>query len=1048
MMRGIIAGSLRFRWLVLGVAAAMLFFGTGALRHSSVDVFPEFAPPRVVIQTACLGLSSEEVEEFVTVPLEQTLNGVPGLDVMRSQSVSQLSGIELIFKQGTNELHARQLVQERLSTVAPSLPTWAAPPWMMPALAATSRVMKIGLSSNTIPLTKLSTIAYWDIRERLLRVPGVVNISIWGERLQQEQVLVDPTRMRARNVSLDRVMKVTADSLDAGLLKFSNGGLIGTGGFVDGPNQRFSVNHVLPIVTPQDLGNVVVRETHGKSLRLHDVADVREGAQPLFGDAVVNGGPGLLLVVEKSPGANTLEVTHGVDKALDEMRPGLRGIKIDSTIFRPASFIEIAIHNLALALLIGCLLVTLIVVMFLFEWRAALVTIVSIPLSLIAGALVLHLRGETINTLILAGLVVAVGVVVDDAIINVENIVRRMRQRRLQGGDMPMGEVLLEAALEVRRPIVYATLINVVAIVPVFFLHGVTGAFFRPLALSYSLAVLASMVVALTVSPALAFILLVRAPLKRAESPVVRTLKRGYEWLLVRLIRRPHPALAAIGVLLLAGVFVAPRLGSDLFPTFKERDFLMHFVSSPSTGHPEVNRIVTRAGDELRAVPGVRNFGSHIGQAFTGEEIAGINFAENWMSISPDANYDKTLERIHEVADGYPGLFRDVQTYMRERISEVIVGESEPIVVRIFGPDLRVLREKADQVREALSDVRGLEDVHSAVQEEVPQVIVKVNLADADRYGLKPGDVRRAAATLVSSEEVGDIYRGGKAYDVHVWSTPKTRRDLTSIRTLPIDTPSGGHVQLADVATVRIAPTPNVVTREDASRRIDVGASLKGRDLGATVADVKKRVESVKFPLGYHAEVVGEAAERDKAESRLGKFGIFALVAIFVLLLGAFGSFRLATMLFVTLPMSLVGGLLAAYATGGTLSLGSLIGFFTVFGIASRNGILLINHCQHLERYEGVKFGPELVIRAAKERLSPILMTALATGLALVPLIVRGTIPGHEIEHPMAVVIVGGLITSTLLNLFIVPALYLRFGAYAYPGSRKSRFSWRNRKAW
>ena len=351
-------------------------------------------------------------------------------------------------------------------------------------------------------------------------------------------------------------------------------------------------------------------------------------------------------------------------------------------------------------------------------------------------------------------------------------------------------------------------------------------------------------------------------------------------------------------------------------------------------------------------------------------------------------------------------------------------------------------------MREALSDVRGLEDVHSAVQQEVPQIDVRVKLAQAHRYGLKPGDVRRAAATLVSSEEVGDIYRGGKAYDVHVWSTPKTRRDLLSIRTLPIDTPNRGHVRLADVADVRIEPTPNAITRENASRRIDVGASLKGRDLGATVADVKKQVASVRFPLGYHAEVVGEAAERDKAESRLGKFGIFALVAIFLLLLGAFGSFRLATLLFVTLPMSLVGGILAAYVSGGTLSLGSLIGFFTIFGIASRNGILLINHCQHLERYEGEKFGPDLVIRAAKERLSPILMTALATGLALVPLIARGTIPGHEIEHPMAVVIVGGLITSTLLNLFIVPALYLRFGAYTYPGDRRSRFTWRNRKAW
>jgi Cu/Ag efflux pump CusA len=582
----------------------------------------------------------------------------------------------------------------------------------------------------------------------------------------------------------------------------------------------------------------------------------------------------------------------------------------------------------------------------------------------------------------------------------------------------------------------------------VFFLQGVSGAFFQPLALSYSLAVLASMVVALTVTPALSLILLSRAPLDRRESPVVRALKRAYGWLLVRVIRRPQPALAAVGLALLAGMFVLPRLGSSLFPTFKERDFLMHFVSGPSTGQPEVNRIVTRAGDELRAVPGVRNFGSHIGQAFTGEEIAGINFAENWVSVDPSADYDKTLARIHEVVDGYPGLFRDVQTYMRERISEVIVGESEPIVVRIFGPDLRTLRKKADEVREALSDVRGLEDVHSAVQQEVPQVDVTVNLAEANRYGLKPGDVRRAAATMVASEEVGDIYRGGKAYDVHVWSTPQTRRDLTSIRSLPIDTPSGGHVRLADVASVRVAPTPNVVTRENASRRIDVGASLKDRTLGATVADVQKRVETVKFPLGYHAEVVGEAAERDKAASRLMTFGVGGLVVIFLLLLGAFGSWRLATMLFVTLPMSLVGGLLAAYAVGGTLSLGSLIGFFAVFGIASRNGILLINHCQHLERHEGEPFGPGLVVRAAKERLSPILMTALATGLALIPLIARGTIPGHEIEHPMAVVIVGGLITSTLLNLFIVPALYLRFGAFRYPGARKRRLGWRNRKAW
>jgi CzcA family heavy metal efflux pump len=1048
MMRRIIGGSLRFRSLVVGIAAAMIFFGVGELRHTPVDVFPEFAPPRVMVQTACLGLSSEEVEEFVTVPLEQALAGVPGLDVMRSQSVAQLSAIELILKPGTNALHARQLVQERLATVAPTLPTWAAPPWMMPALSATSRVMKIGLSSDSMPLTQLSTIAYWDIRERLLRVPGVVNVSIWGERLQQEHVLVDPNRMRAQDVSLDRVMKVTADSLDAGLLKFSSGGVIGTGGFVDTPNQRLGVQHVLPIATPRDLGDVVVRENRGSALRLRDVANVREGTQPLWGDAVVNGGPGLLLVVEKSPGANTLDVTHGVDQALDEMKPGLQGIHIDSTIFRPASFIDIAIHNLALALLIGCLLVVLVLITFLFEWRAALISLVSIPLSLVAAALVLHLRGETINTLILAGLVVAVGVVVDDAIIDVENIVRRLRQNRRQTNPAPTAGVLLEAALEVRRPIVYATLINVAAIVPVFFLQGVSGAFFRPLALSYALAVLASMAVALTVTPALGLILLSRAPLHRRESPVVRSLKLAYGWLLWRLIRTPRPAYLAAGLLVLAGLLVAPRLGDSLFPTFKERDFLMHFVSTPGTSRPEVNRIVTRASHELRDVPGVRNFGSHIGQAFTGEEIAGINFAENWVSVDPSADYDKTLARIHHTVDGYPGLFRDVQTYMRERISEVIVGESEPIVVRIFGPDLGTLRKKAADVRRALDEVDGLEEVHTELQQDIPQVDVRVKLAAAERYGLKPGDVRRAAATLVSSEEVGDIYRGGKAYDVHVWSTPGTRRNLTSIRNLPIDTPSGGQVALADVADLRIAPTPNVITRENASRRIDVGANLAGRDLGSAVGDVRDRVAQIKFPIGYHAEVLGEAAEREKAQSRLLLFGIGALVVIFLLLFAAFGSWRLATLLFLTLPMALVGGVLAAYAGGRIVSLGSLVGFFTVFGIAARNGILLINHCQYLERYEGEKFGPGLVIRGAQERLSPILMTALATGLALVPLVIRGTIPGHEIEHPMAVVIVGGLVTSTLLNLFIVPALYLRFGGASKLRAARWHLGWRSRRRW
>ncbi|MDX6632968.1 MAG: hypothetical protein QOG26_973 [Solirubrobacterales bacterium] len=1028
-MRSIVGASLRFRYLVVAAAGVLLFLGIGQVRDARVDVFPEFAPPRVQIQTACLGLSAEEVEEFVSVPLEQALNGVPQLETIRSESVSQLSSIQLIFKRGTSLRQARLLVAERMRTIAPNLPTWAAPPVLMPAVSATSRVMKIGLSpaSPQMSLRDLSTTAYWYVRQRLLRVPGVANVAIWGERLQQQHVLADPRRMRQHGVTLNDLMETTADALEAGLLKFSSGAVIGTGGFIDTPNQRLQVRNVLPIRDFNDLGQVTLKHEGPGRVQISDVADVKEGSQPLFGDAVVNDKPGLLLVVEKFQGANTLDVTHGIDQALADIKPGLKGVDVDAKIFRPAEFIDLAIDNLTTALLLGVALVVLVLVLFLFEWRAALISLVSIPLSLLAATLVLYLQGQTINTMILAGLVIAVGVVVDDAIIDVENMVRRLRARRGQASGLSIRDVVLEASLEVRRPIIYATLINVIAVVPVFFLQSVSGSFFQPLAYSYAIAVFASMVVALTVTPALGLILLSRARLGRGESPVVRALKRGYGSLLARVIGTPVPAYTIVAVTLLAGLLVLPTLGQSLFPTFKERDFLMHWVSAPGSSHTESQRITERASRELRQIPGVRNFGSHIGQALQGEEIAGINFSENWVSIDRDADYDKTLARLEEVVDGYPGLFRNVETYLRERIDEVIVGDSAPIIVRVFGDDLDVLRRKAREIRDHLKDIEGIDELHVELSQDVPEVAVRVKLGVAERYGLKPGDVRRAAATLMASEEVGDIYRGGKAYDVHVWSTPETRSNLDDVRALPIDTPAGGRVPLSRVADVAVRPTPSGIKRENVSRRIDVIAEPKGRSLSAVVDDVQDRTDEVRFPVGYHAEVLGEGAETHAAGAKLRNLGLLAAVAIFGLLVAAFRSLRLALLLFVTLPMALVGGVLAAFVGGGVVELGSLVGFLTVLGIAARNGILMINHCQHLEQVEGVPFGSELVLRGARERLSPIMMTALATGLALVPLIALGTIPGHEIEHPMAIVIVGGLITSTLLNLLVVPALYLRF---------------------
>lgn len=1029
MIRWIVRSALRFRFLVVAVAAGIMAIGVGQLKDTPVDVFPEFAPPRVEIQTKCIGLSAAEVESLVTVPLEEALNGVAGLDVMRSKSVPQLSSVELIFNPGVDLLDARQLVSERVATVAPGLPSWARPPTMIQPLSATSRVMKIGLSSATMPLIEMSTLAKYKIRHRLLRVPGVANVAIWGERLENLNVEVDAARLREHNLTLNRVMQATSDSLETGLLRFSSGAVVGTGGFVESPSQRLGIEHVLPVVSAPELAKVNLGQgAGGQQVRMGDVADVVVDHQQLEGDAVINDGAGLMLIVEKLPWGNTLEVTRGVEEALNSLRPALPGIEIDTTIFRPATFIDTALDNLTLALLLGCLLVILVLIVFLFEWRTALISLVAIPLSLIAAGVVLYLRGATVNTMVLAGLVIAVGVVVDDAIIDIENIVRRLRQAREEGSTRSTASIILEASLEVRGPIVYATLIIIAAAVPVFFLDGLTGSFFGPLALSYTLAVGVSMVVALTLTPALALILLRKAPLERRGSPVARALQRGYQALLARILRKPRKIYAAAGVMVLGGILALPGLGQSLLPEFKERDFLMHWVANPGTSQEEMARITEQASKELRQIPGVRNFGAHIGQALQADEVVGIYFGENWISVDPAYDYDTTVAAIQKVVDGYPGLRRDVQTYLKERIREVLSGASEAIVVRVYGQDLKTMREKAAEVKQVLSGIDGVIEEHVDLQVEIPQIEVEVDLAKAQRHGVKPGDVRRAAGTMVASEEVNEVYRDGKAYGVFVWSTPETRNSVTALRELPIGTPTGTSVRLGDVADVRIRPTPNVIEHDGGSRSIDIGANISGRDLGAVVSELEGKLAGIQFPQGHHAELLGEYAERQDAQTRILIFAIAAAIAIFLLLQVSFGSLRLATLSFFTLPSALVGGVLAAYAGGGVLSLGSLVGFLTVLGIAARNGILLISHYRHLEQEEGLTFGPELVLRGSRERLTPILMTTLATGLALVPLVVMGSIPGHEIEHPMALVILGGLVTSTLLNLLVVPSLYLRFG--------------------
>jgi CzcA family heavy metal efflux pump len=1038
MIRSIVGSSLKSRGLVVVLAAALLFFGFTQLRNVPVDVLPEFAPPTVEVQTEALGLSAAEVEELITVPLEQDLlNGVAWLDTIRSESIPGLSRVELIFEPGTDLLRARQVVTERLTQSA-GLPQVAKPPAMMQPLSSTSRVMMVGLSSKELSPIQVSVLARWTIRPRLMGVPGVANVAIWGQRERQLQVQADPERLRERGVSLNQLVETTGNALWVSPLTFLEASTPGTGGFIDTPNQRLGIRHVLPIVTPDDLAQVTVDGAkplaNGKALRIGDVANVVEDHQPLIGEAVFGDGPGLLLVVEKFPGANTREVTQGVEDALAAMGPGLNGIEVDSTLFRPASFVETALDNLGTALLIGALLLLLVFGVFLFQWRSALISVLSVLLSLTAAVAVLYLRGATINAIVLAGLVMALGAIVDDAVVDVENIARRLRERRQDGGDTPATKIIFDAAVEVRRPTAYATVIMAVAVLPVFFMEGLTGAFFPPLVLSYLLAIAASMLVALFVTPALSLILLPGAPLVRREPPLARVLQRGYERALAPIVHTPGRALlagAAGMVVALVGLALVPLLSQDLAPSFKDTDLLIRLNGTPGTSHPEMTRITAQASKELKQLQGVRDVGAHVGRAITSDQIVSVDSSELWVSIDPSADYDKTVASIKEVVGGYPGLDGEVLTYPTQRIDNLLTGSDDGLVVRVYGQDLDVLRSKAEEVRQLLTGIDGTANQQVQRLVEEPTLEIEVDLAKAQEVGIKPGDVRRAAATMLSGIQVGNLFEEQKVFDVVVWGAPQVRSSLTSIRELMVDLPGGGQVQLGDVANVRVKPGLSVIRHDNVSRSLDVTASVSGRGLGSVVSDVDAALRNFPFPLEYHAEVLADRADRQAAQQRTAIIAGIAAIVVFLLLQVAFGSWRLAAATFLTLPMALVGGVLAVLATGGVLSLGALVGFVLVLGIATRNGVMLVSHFQHLEQDEGEALSPGLVMRGARERLSPILTTAVATALALVPVLVLGNVPGQEIVQPMAVVVLGGLVTATLLNLFVAPALYLRFGPSA-----------------
>ena len=736
------------------------------------------------------------------------------------------------------------------------------------------------------------------------------------------------------------------------------------------------------------------------------------------------------ILVEKLPGANTLDVTKGVEDALAALKPGFADIEFDATLFRPATFIEMVIDNLTRTLVVSALLAVLFLSLFFYGWRAALISFAALLLSLVTALYVLHLRGETLNAMVLAGLALALGLIVDDVVVDVDHVLRRLRQNKLDGATGSAETIILEAVVEMRSLLFFALLITLLAIVPVFFMDGTSGAVFQPMAISFVLAVLASMAAALTVTPVLSLFLLPNT--QPEDSLLARRLGGGYENLLTKTIQRPRLVYTIIAILIIAGLAAAPALRQkQTLPLFREPYLMIEVNGAPSTSQPEMNRIMARMSSELRAVPGVNNVGVHVGRAVLGDQVVGINSAQLWVSIDPAGNYDAAVSAIQAIVNGYPGLKLTVGTYINETLRPSKISTSDPFTVRVYGEEHQTLVSEAEKVRQVLAGISGVVDSHVLLPIEEPTVEIKVDLDKAREYGIKPGEVRRAAATLLSGLQVGSLFEEQKVFDVVVWGRPETRRDLTDIRQLLIDTPGGGHVQLGDVADVSITSAPTIILREAISPYIDIGFDIRGRNVEAVLGDAKKAMQGFPFPLEYHAEVQDDYAMQRTARQNIITSILLAAAGIFLLLQATSTSWRLALAAFLTLSLGLAGGLLAAYP-GGTISFAALFGLLAVFGIGARNAILLIHHYQSLEK-AGSPFSAAMILRGSRERLAPVMISALTMTLILLPFVVFGNIPGHEILFPMAVVILGGLTSTIFLNLFFLPVMYLRFGASREP---------------
>jgi len=1021
MLNTIVKWSIAQRWIVVLASILVSLWGFRVLTQMPLDVFPSFAPPQVEIQTDAPGLAPEEIESLVTRPIESSINGIPGLESLRSASAVGISSIKAVFSPDTDIYRARQLVTERLQRAQGLLPQGISQPEILPINSPLGWAVKYAFVPETTDLMEVWRVVNWDVKNRLLAVPGVSNIFIYGGDERQYQVLVDPNKLKAYNVSLAEVTKAV-----------QNANVNVPGGFLTTPDREMLVRGIGRIESIEGLRKSVIKATNGTPVLLDQVAEVKIGAALRRGDGLFRGKRAVILTISKQPDGDTPTVVKAIEAAMEEIKPALPKDVTFTKTFDQSLFIESSITNVEEALRDGVIIVSIVLILFLMNWRTVIISLSAIPLSLLLGLIVLNFTGQGINTMTLGGLVVAIGSVVDDAIVDMENVYRRLRENQVSPDPKPPLQVVFDGSVEVRVSVLFSTVIIAVVFAPIFALSGVEGRIFTPMGIAYLLSIVASTLVALTLTPALCAILLANRRLSNSETWLEHKVREVYRPALSFAIRRPKVILSAALAGFVASLIILPGLGKVFLPEFQDRSLINEMTLYPGASLDATNRSALAVMDALKDDKRFDAIQFRDGFAQGDPEVAGVNFGELDVQISEEGSRDreKTVETLRKELEKLPGVASNIGGFISHRIDDVLSGVRSAIAIKIYGSELEQLRTIGQQVQSAMNGIPGIVDLQLEPQVPVKQVQIQFDRDAAARYGLSVGELAETIETALNGRTVSQVLEKQQTFNLVVWLQDQSRNNLDVLNNLLVDTPNGQKIPLGQVAKVEYGTGPSTINRENVSRLIVVSANVSGRDLGSVIKEVRDRVGQVQLPGGYYVQFSGQFQAQEQATQTLLISGAAAFVVISVLIYFAVHSIPATIMIMVNLPLALIGGVISVALGGGILSVASMVGFITLFGVATRNGLLLVDNYNH--RIAAGMPLKEVIVEGSSERLVAILLTALSSALGMVPLVWGGG-AGKEILQPLAIVVLGGLFTSTALTLLVLPALYSQFRRFFIP---------------